>query len=101
MHGMMDRMAESAATFTLVRLNRETLRRIARFSVVVALLALLAYCMRVTWLVLDDLAVVKLSQCRRALDVVSVRDAVLCLVGFLLARELVRSVARLSRRDDR
>jgi hypothetical protein len=40
------------------------------------------------------LANVKLSDCRRALDVVSVRDAVLCFLGYRLGLELLRSVTR-------
>jgi len=37
---------------------------------------------------------VKLSDCRHALDVVSVRDAVLCFLGYRLGLELLRSVTR-------
>jgi hypothetical protein len=40
---------------------------------------------------------VKLSDVKRALDVVSVRDAILCVVGVAIGRELLRAVARVGR----
>lgn len=99
MHGTAERMAASVADFTLSTfgVGRDALRKGARVVVILGLLALLAYCLQTAWTVLAELERVKLSEVKRALDVVSVRDAVLCLVGFAIGRELLRAIARASR----
>ena len=66
----------------------------ARFVAVLGFLVILGYCGSIAWDVLRHLANVKLSDCRHALDVVSVRDAVLCFLGYRLGLELLRSVTR-------
>ena len=70
-----------------------------RFAVVAAFLALFAYCMRTAWAVLGDLSHVKLMDCKSALNVVSVRDAVLCVVGYRIGTELLRAVVRARRAE--
>jgi hypothetical protein len=69
-------------------------RDAARFTAVIGFLVVLGYCASIAWDVLRHLANVKLSDCRHALDVVSVRDAVLCFLGYRLGLELLRSVTR-------
>lgn len=99
MHGTAERMAASVTDFTLATfgVGRDAIRKGARVVVVVALLALLLYCCQTAWAVLTELGHVKLSDVKRALDVVSVRDAILCLVGLAIGRELLRAVARMGR----
>jgi hypothetical protein len=70
------------------------LKDLARLTAVVAFLVLFAYCLRTGWAVLGELGNVKLADCRRVLDVVSVRDAVLCLLGYRVGLELLRAVTR-------
>jgi len=71
-------------------------RRVSRLIAVIGLFGLLAYCLHAAWTVLGELSTVKLADCRRALDVVSVRDAVLCLTGYRIGVELLRAVTRKS-----
>jgi hypothetical protein len=68
-----------------------------RFAAVVGLLALFVYRMRTAWDVLGDLGHVKLMDCRSEMNVVSVRDAVLCVVGYRIGTELLRAVVRARR----
>jgi len=67
---------------------------VARGLAVVALLSLLAYCLHAAWIVLRQLEHVTLTDFKHALDVVSVRDAVLCVVGYKVGTELLRAVVR-------
>ena len=69
----------------------------ARGLAVLALLALLGYCLHAAWIVLRQLEHVTLTDFKRALDVVSVRDAVLCVVGYRVGTELLRAVVRARR----
>jgi hypothetical protein len=64
---------------------------------VLALLALLAYCIHAAWTVLRQLEHVTLAEIKHALDIVSVRDAILCVVGYRVGTELVRAVVRVRR----
>ena len=99
MRGTAERMAASVTDFTVSTfgVGHDAIRRGARVAVVVALLALLFYCGQTAWAVLAELGRVKLSDVKRALDVVSVRDAILCLVGVAIGRELLRALARVGR----
>jgi hypothetical protein len=94
-------MSASVGNFASAALGAglETTKRLARLAVVLTLMTLLAYCCWTAWGVLGELQRVKLSDVKSALDVVTVRDAVLCGVGFLLGRELLRAVVRMSRPD--
>lgn len=83
-----------AATFPIARTGRPTTKNVARAAAVVALLVAFAYCIHTVWIVLGNLGTVKLVEARHALDVVSVRDAVLCFIGYRLGSELLRAVVR-------
>ncbi|MCW5891747.1 MAG: hypothetical protein KIT14_14535 [bacterium] len=83
-----------AAEFSLhrERLERRPWRAAARVATTVGLLVLLGYCVSVAWNVLEQLAAVRLLDVSDALRVVSVRDALLCLVGYKIAKELLRAL---------
>jgi hypothetical protein len=70
------------------------LRDAARLGAVLTFLVILGYCLSTAWAVLGQLATVKVSDCRRALDVVSVRDALLCFLGYRVGLELLRAATR-------
>jgi hypothetical protein len=72
-------------------------REIVRAVAVLGLLALLVYCLHAVWIVLRQLEHVQLAEIKHALDVVSVRDAVLCVVGYKVGTELLRAVVRARR----
>jgi hypothetical protein len=74
-------------------------RRALPIASTVALLVVFGYCMSVAWDVLHDLGRVSLADLTQALRVVSVRDAILCVVGYRVGRELL--VALLQRRTAR
>jgi len=50
--------------------------------------------LRIAWDVLAHLGTVKLAECRHVLDVVTIRDALLILLGYRLGIELLRAVTR-------
>lgn len=84
-----------AAEFSLhrERLERQhPWRAAARFATTTLLLALLAYCVTVGWEVLQQLRAVRLLDLTDALRVVSVRDAILCVLGWKIAKELLRAL---------
>ena len=72
-------------------------REIVRTVAVLALLAVLAYCVRSAWIVLRQLELVTLAVIKHALDVVSVRDAILCVIGYRIGTELLRALVRVRR----
>ena len=73
----------------------QVLRRVARGGVVLAAIVVVTYAVLRARGVLTELQGVSLADCRRALDLVSVGDALVCFVGFKLAKELIRAVAGL------
>lgn len=89
----------SAAEFSLhrERLERQSWRTAARSVSTLALLALLAYCISVAWDVLQQLSAVRLLDVTDALRVVSVRDAILCVLGWKIAKELLRALVAVRR----
>jgi hypothetical protein len=89
----------SAARLVLPRvgLDGPLLRSLLRAVLVVGFVALLASCVATAWSVLGELSRVKLAHCSRALEVVSVRDAVLCGLGYVVGKALLRAVVRVSR----
>ena len=74
----------------------ETVRKYLRHALAVAALLVTAYCGRTGWYVLQDLQRIKLVELRHVLDVLTVGDVVLCLVGYSIGRELLRAVLRRS-----
>jgi hypothetical protein len=69
---------------------RDAGRIVARVLVTVAFV----YCALVGWDVVQKLREVKLSELREVVRLVSVGDALLLLVGWSLAREIIRSLTR-------
>ncbi len=76
----------------------ELVRAAIRFVVSIALLAAFVYCARTAWSVLGDLGRVSLADVAHAAHVVTVRDAILCVVGWRIGRELLVAIVR-SRRE--
>jgi hypothetical protein len=66
----------------------------ARWGTTLAFLALFAYCTRTAWGVLCQLGHVTLAEGLEAFRVVSVRDAILCVVGYQIGKELLAAVLR-------
>ena len=85
---------ESAMPFPALRAY---LRDALRLAIVAGAIFMVIYCLETAWSVLGELRSVKLSDCSRALTVISVRDAILCLVGWRLGTELLRAVVRAKR----
>jgi len=92
----MHQAAEPAATIELT--NETPLRTFVREALgvvgAVALLVLLVVCAQTAWQVLQMLGQVKLSDASHALQIISVRDAVLCVVGYRVAMRLVQVFIR-------
>ena len=90
------RTADAAAAFTVVEAEprRDPLRRAVRVPLTLALLVAFAYCARTAWFVLNELAGISLADMAHTLHVVSVRDLILCAVGWRLGRELLVALLR-------
>ncbi|HYV56166.1 MAG TPA: hypothetical protein VE911_01420 [Candidatus Nitrosopolaris sp.] len=92
----MHQAAEPATTIELT--NESPLRAFVREALgvigAVALLVLLVVCAQTSWQVLQMLGQVKLSDASHALQIISVRDAVLCVVGYRVAMRLVQVFIR-------
>ena len=97
-----DRMASATAEYVVVdpAPTTDPTRRFLRIAGTAALLVVFGYCMKTAWDVLQDLGRVSLADTAQALRVVSVRDAILCIVGVRVGRELV-SALLLQRRNER
>src|SRR5262245_37848743 len=96
-----DRTASATADYIVVDpADRSDLaRRAIRVAATACLLVVFGYCGYTAWGVLQGLARVSLADMATALRVVSVRDAILCCVGYRVGRELV--TALLQRRQTR
>jgi hypothetical protein len=95
MHWMKSGRASWEAVFPLPGARATAvIRDLMRGVVVLALVGVLAYCLLTAWAVLGELSRVKLVDCKTALTVISVRDVVLCVIGYRLAIELLRAVVR-------
>ena len=70
------------------------MRLAARWGTTLAFLGLFAYCARTAWGVLGQLGHVTLAEGLEAFRVVSVRDTILCLVGYQIGKELLAAVLR-------
>ncbi len=97
MHHTVDMSRSGGFVFSAWSPTGETLRKLGRGVIVAGALGLLAYSAVTAWHVLGELRTVRLSDCARALDSVSVGDAVLCIIGYKLGGELLRAIARASR----
>jgi hypothetical protein len=75
-------------------LDADQMREVARIVARILITFVFGYCALVGWDVVQTLREVKLSQLRDVLSLVSVGDALLLLIGWSLAREIVRSLAR-------
>ena len=78
---------------------RDRLGRAARAAVTVVAMVMFAYCARTAWSVLDDLNRVSVAELAQAFRVVSVRDAILCAVGWRVGRELLSTALQARRRS--
>jgi hypothetical protein len=88
------------ATFGLPGFGaHHVLRDVVRGLTVLGFAGVLAYCLHTAWAVLRQLQYVKLADMKHALDVVSVRDAVLCGVGYRVGTELLRAAVRARRQS--
>jgi hypothetical protein len=76
-------------------------RRTLRIASTAALLVVFGYCMTTAWDVLQDLGRVSLADTAQALRVVSVRDAILCILGIRVGRELVTALLQRRSGQDR
>jgi hypothetical protein len=76
--------------------TRDLVRKIAQAVGTAGVLVLFGYCLRTAWDVLQGLGRVSVADVAQALRVVSVRDAILCIVGYRIGRELLTTI--LSRR---
>jgi hypothetical protein len=69
-------------------------RRALRVAATAGLLVVFGYCAATAWDVLRALARVSLADVAQALRVVSVREAILCLVGYRVGRELLAALVQ-------
>jgi hypothetical protein len=96
-----DRTASATAEYVVLdpAPGSDLARRSVRIAATAALLVVFGYCVGTAWGVLHGLGRVSLADMAQALRVVSVRDAILCLVGYRVGRELL--TAFLQRRGAR
>ena len=89
-----DRTASATADYIVVEAlpAPDFLRRAIRVAAIGALLVVFGYCGYTAWGVLQGLSRVSLADMAQAFRVVSVRDAILCLVGYRVGRELVTAL---------
>jgi hypothetical protein len=89
-----DRTASATAEYIVVdpAPSLDVPRRAVRIAATAALLVVFGYCVYTAWGVLQGLARVSLADAAQALRVVSVRDAILCLVGYRVGRELLTAL---------
>lgn len=92
-------VADETLTFVLQGAPRVRAKAIARALVVVGFVALFAYSLSRAWFVLGELGHVKLVELRNVLEVVTMRDAILCVVGYRLGSDLLNAALRARRRD--
>lgn len=71
---------------------RDVLRGGLRALATTALLVVFAYCVWTAWDVLQGLGRVSLADMAQGLRVVSVRDAILCVIGYRVGRELLTAL---------
>jgi hypothetical protein len=71
---------------------RDVLRGGIRALATAALLVVFAYCVWTAWDVLQGLGRVSLADMAQGLRVVSVRDAILCVIGYRVGRELLTAL---------
>ena len=90
------RTADAAAAFTVVEAGsgRDPIRRAVRVPLTLGLLVAFAYCAHTAWHVLNGLSQISLADMAHTLHVVSVRDLILCAVGWRLGRELLVALLR-------
>jgi hypothetical protein len=72
----------------------DTSRRLGRVGVALLAVVAFAYCARTGWEVLQALRQVRLTDLRLAAELLSVGDVLLCLVGYGLGKEILRTAIR-------
>ena len=98
-----DRTASATSEYIVVEpaAPSDLTRRVLRIASMAALVVVFGYCMKTAWDVLQDLGRVTLADTAQALRVVSVRDAILCVIGLRVGRELVTALLQLRAGTDR
>lgn len=74
------------------RIGSEQIRDIVRFAAGGLLVLLILYCGTVGWSVIQDLREVRLLELRQVFRRVSIGDAILTWLGYVLARDVVRAM---------
>jgi hypothetical protein len=89
-----DHTAAATADYIVVEpaRGRDLIRKTARAATTACVLILFGYCLRTAWDVLQGLGRVSVADVAQALRVVSVRDAILCVVGYRIGRELLTAL---------
>ena len=88
-----DHTASATAEYIVLEpVTGDWTRRAVRVLATAALLVVFGYCGFTAWGVLQGLARVSLADTAQALRVVSVRDAILCMVGYRVGRELLTAL---------
>ena len=89
-----DRTATATAEYIVMEPvpPRALVRAAVRLATTLVSVVVCAYCLATAWDVLRDLGRVSLADAAQALRVVSVRDAILCTIGFRLARDLLTTL---------
>jgi hypothetical protein len=89
-----DHTAAAAADYIVIEptRGRDLVRRTARAAATAGVLILFGYCLRTAWDVLQGLGRVSVADVAQALRVVTVRDAILCVVGYRIGRELLTAM---------
>jgi len=78
--------------WTVAEKPNETVRKYLRRALALVAMLVTVFCARTGWYVLQDLQRIKLVELRHVLDVLTVGDVVVCLVGYGVGRELLRAV---------
>jgi hypothetical protein len=94
-----DHTADAAADYIVVEpvRQRDLLRKTARAAATAGVLILFGYCLRTAWDVLQGLGRVSVADVAQSLRVVTVRDAILCMVGYRIGRELLTAMLQTRR----
>jgi hypothetical protein len=94
-----ERTAAGTADYIIVEpiADPSLARRALRWAATAGTLVLFGYCLRTGWDVLQGLGRVSVADVTQALRVVSVRDAILCMVGYRIGRELLVAVLQTRR----
>lgn len=83
-------------SWTSVEPGGSTTLRWCRLGIALVAVVVVAFCTLTAWQVLIELRRIRLAEYRHVLDVLTVGDVILCLLGYGLGKELLRTVGRRS-----